>query len=180
MPLEQEQKWIRAILRRGDRQAADLLIRRYYDEIFAFMYRQSGDREDALDLTQECFIAALGSLHTYDRRKAAFRTWLYHIAVHKLIDRRRRSRPVTVPLEQDTPVPGDFTALLEDRELLRRAGELVCQADSLDQEIFRLRLYAERSFPDIAAVCGQSEAMVKSRYYRLLAYIRKELTEHDP
>ena len=90
---EQEQKWIRAILRRCDRAAADALVRAYYEEIYAYFWRQTGNQEDALDLTQECFIAALQSLPGYDRRKSGFRTWLYSIASHKLADHRRRSRP---------------------------------------------------------------------------------------
>ena len=95
---DQEQKWIRAILRRGDRAAADALVRTYYDDLYGYIRRQTGRQEDALDLTQECFIAALQSLASYDRRRSAFRTWLFHIASHKIIDHRRRSRTVTVPL----------------------------------------------------------------------------------
>lgn len=177
--MDQDQKWIRAILRRGDRAAADALVRQYYDEIFAFIYRQTGNREDALDLTQESFIAALGSLHTYDHRKAAFRTWLYRVTVNKVIDARRRDRVVTLPLVEDVPVPEDFTTRLEDEALLAQVEQYVLQADSLDQEIFRLHLYGGQTFPAIAAVTGQGEAKVKSRYYRLLEIIRKELTEHD-
>lgn len=177
--MDREQKWIRAILRRGDRASAELLIEAYYDEIFAFVYRQTGNREDALDLTQESFITALGSLHTYDRRKAAFRTWLYRIAANKVIDHRRKARIVTVQLEEDVTVPEDFTTRLEDRALLVLAEDIVRRADGLDQEIFRLHIYGGESFPSIAAATGQGEAKVKSRYYRLLAIIRKELTDHE-
>lgn len=178
MSPEPEHKWIRAILRRGDRQAADALVRRYYDELFAFVYRQTGDREDALDLTQDIFVAVLGSLAGYDRKKAAFRTWLYALAAHKVIDHRRRAGPLTVPLEEDVPAE-DFTTRLHDRALLARAEELVRQADPLEQEVFRLRLYAGLSFPEIAAAAGQPEAKIKSRYYRLMAKLRKELLSDE-
>ena len=174
---DQEQKWIRAIVRRGDRAAADALVRAYYDELYAYIWRQTGRQEDALDLTQECFIAALRSLPSYDRRKSAFRTWLYHIASHKLIDHRRKKRTVAVPLTEDTSSPGDFTAIVHDQVLLAQAEELVRREDPLEQEIFRLHIYGQCSFPQISAVTGQAEAKVKSRYYRLLARLRKELKD---
>ncbi len=45
--MDNEQKWIRQIQRRGSREAADCLIRAYYDEIYRFAYRQTGNKEDA-------------------------------------------------------------------------------------------------------------------------------------
>ena len=176
---EQEKKWIRAILLWGDRAAADALIRAYYDEVFAFVYRQTGDREDALDLTQECFIAVLKSLPGYDSRKSGFRTWLYHIATHKIIDKRRRAHTATLPLEEDMPAVEDFTQRLQDQAVLVQAEKIVCQAPPLEQEIFRLRIYGDYSFPYIAAVTGQPEAKIKSRFYRLMAKLRKELTDDE-
>lgn len=174
---DREQKWIRAIVRRGDRAAADALVRAYYDELYAYIWRQTGRREDALDLTQESFIAALRSLASYDRRKSGFRTWLYHIACHKVIDHRRRYRTAAVPLTEDISAPEDFTAIVHDQALLAQAEELVRREDPLEQEIFRLHIYGDCSFPQIAAVTGQAEAKVKSRYYRLMARLRKELTD---
>lgn len=45
--MEQDLKWIRQIQRKGSREAADCLIRAYYDEIYCFVYRQVGrDRGD--------------------------------------------------------------------------------------------------------------------------------------
>lgn len=173
----QEQKWIRAILRRGDRAAADALVRTYYNDVYAYIWRQVGEPENALDLTQECFIAALRSLASYDCRKSAFRTWLYHIAAHKIIDHRRKFRTVTVPLTEDISSSEDFTAMVHDQALLEQAEELVGREDALEQEIFRLRVYGQCSFPQIAVVTGQAEAKVKSRYYRLLERLKKELTD---
>ena len=57
--MEQESKWIRDILRRGSREAANQLIQAHYDEIYRFVYRQTGHKEDAMDLTQSIFIAVL-------------------------------------------------------------------------------------------------------------------------
>ena len=77
--MEQEQTWIRAIQRRNSREAAEQLIQTYYDEIYRFVYRQTGSKEDAMDLTQSVFIAVLRALAGYRAERASFRTWLYRI-----------------------------------------------------------------------------------------------------
>lgn len=59
------------------RTAADELIRSYYDEIYRFVYRQVGSKDDAMDLTQSIFIAMLRALPGYREERASFRTWLY-------------------------------------------------------------------------------------------------------
>ena len=51
--MEQENKWIRDIQRGGSRQAAERLVERYYDEIYVFVYRQTGHKEDAMHLRFE-------------------------------------------------------------------------------------------------------------------------------
>ena len=174
--MEEKYRWIREIQRRGSRQAADKLVRAYYDEIYRFAFRQLGHKEDAMDLTQTIFLAALRALPTFDGQKASFRTWLYRVAAHKAVDCRRRGRGEIVPLEE-TEVwdQTDFAAQIQDRDLLDRLEGYVSRLDPDTQAVYRLRLYGERTFPEIAAVLGQPEAAVKTRYYRLMARLRKDV-----
>lgn len=178
--MEQESKWIRDIQHSGSCQAAERLVERYYDEIYVFVYRQTGHKEDAMDLTQSIFLAVLRALPSYDPKKATFRTWLYRIAANKVIDARRRFHPAATPLEKaEIPVQEDFAAQIHDRELLGRIEDYVSGLDPTVQSVFRLRLYGERSFGEIAAALGQSEAAVKSQYYRLLGRIREEFDPYE-
>ena len=173
--MKQEDKWIRDIQRGGSRQAAERLVELYYNEIYAFVYRQTGQKEDAMDLTQNIFLAILRAIPSYNPKKAAFRTWLYRIAANKVIDVRRQSRPAATPLDEtEIPVQEDFVSQIHNRDLLERIETYVSSLDPAVQSVFRLRLYGERSFGEIAAALGQSEAAVKSQYYRLLGRIREE------
>ena len=70
--MEREQTWIRAIQRRNSREAAEQLIQTYYDEIYRFVYRQTGSKEDAMDLTQSVFIAVLRALPGYRAERPSF------------------------------------------------------------------------------------------------------------
>ena len=178
--MEHESKWIRDIQRSGSRQAAERLVERYYDEIYVFTYRQTGHKEDAMDLTQSIFLAVLRALPSYDPKKASFRTWLYRIAANKVIDARRRFRPAAAPLDEiELPAEEDFVSQIHDWELLGRIETYVSGLSPSLQAVFRLRLYGERSFSEIADALGQSEAAVKSQYYRLLGRIREEFSPYE-
>lgn len=178
--MEQEQKWIKAIQRHGDPRAAEQLIRAHYDEIYRFAYRQTGHKEDAMDLTQEIFLAVLRALPAYDRRKAAFRTWLFRIAANKSIDARRRAKPPALDLDDlALPLETDFAAQVEDRLLLEKIEAYVSALDPQTQAVYRLRLYGEKTFPEIAAILGQSQPAVKAQYYRLMGRLRKEFASDD-
>ena len=81
----------------------------------------------------------------------------------------------TVPIDElDLPAAEDFAMAVQDRELLERIESYVSGLDPGIQAVFRLRLYGEKSFPEIAAILDQSESAVKSQYYRLLGRLRKE------
>lgn len=173
--VDQEEKLIRAIQRKASREAADKLIRAYYDEIYRFVYRQTGHREDAMDLTQSIFLAMLRSLPSYQADRASFRTWLYRIATNKIIDARRRVQPASIPLDAvELPMEDDFLSQIQDRELLEQIEARVAGLSPQVQAVFRLRVYGQQSFPDISLALDEPEAAVKARYYRLLGRLREE------
>ena len=95
-----EEQWIRAIQHRRSREAADHLIRAHYDEIYRFVYRQTGHKDTAMDLTQSIFLAMLRALPDYRAERGAFRTWLFRIAANKVIDARRRTRLTPLSLDE--------------------------------------------------------------------------------
>lgn len=181
--MEQEEKLIRRIVRRGDRKAAGLLVERYYEEIFFLVARQTGEsRETVMDVTQEIFVSMLRSLPGYDREKAAFRTWLSRIATYKIVDRYRsrayHEEKNSVPIEEETILETkELHEALEDRET---AGEILRYMETLPSEtqlILRLRIFGEQAFDDIAQQLDLPVSTVKTRYYRAIEKIRKEMTE---
>lgn len=85
--------------RGGSASAFDVLVGRYYARIAAYLYRLTGDREIAAELTQETFLAAYRSLHrlTGDR---SFAAWLYRIALYQTRPFLRRRQILRfVPLD---------------------------------------------------------------------------------
>ncbi|MEM0965887.1 MAG: sigma-70 family RNA polymerase sigma factor [Verrucomicrobiota bacterium] len=75
----------------GNIAAFDLLVHKYKKRIFAIIYNMTSNREDAADLTQECFIKAFRSLNRFKGRSQFF-TWLYRIAVNATLSHLKRNR----------------------------------------------------------------------------------------
>lgn len=175
-----DKRLIRYILKKGSNQAADELIRRYYDDLYFYLYRQVGNGNDALDLTQEVFIAALKGLSSYDDRKSSFRTWLYRIGTYKVIDARRKVKVTWLELEDVRWIEeNDFNEVLCHKELLGEINQYVASFRPEIQEVFRLRVYGELSFSEIASLITQKEERIKAQYYRLIKKIREEFHEYE-
>ncbi len=65
-------------------------ISRYYDRIYAYIWRHVCVDEDAYDLTQDVFLAFIGAYEKIDRTKA--KQWLYSTAHNIVVDYYKRNR----------------------------------------------------------------------------------------
>ena len=65
----------------GDADAFERLLEAYYDTLYRFAYRWSGNRADAEDITQQACIKLAGAVASY-RFESAFTSWLYRVVVN--------------------------------------------------------------------------------------------------
>jgi len=180
--LDDELRLIRKIQKDGDRAAADTLVRKYYKEIHGFIRKQTHDEETALDLTQEIFISLLKTIGRYEPKKGAgFRTWLYKIATDKTIDffRSRSGRIIeTLTLDEVEPIDEtDFTEQIENSDFAEKVSNYVKNFPSDTQKIFRLHIFGNYTFAEIAESMQLAEGSVKSKYYRLINKLRGEFND---
>src|SRR2546430_16827248 len=90
-----------------------------------------GDRDEALDLSQEVFLRVFRTIHRF-RGQSSLRTWIYRIAVNQARNRhrfwRRRHRNEQVSLDAHVATHGEFRSgaeagpdrLLAQKELAAR------------------------------------------------------------
>ena len=75
----------------GDREAFDAVMRSHEDRVFSVCLRILGDRERALDATQDTFLTVFRKAGQFQGRSAVG-TWIYRIAVNTCYDQLRRAQ----------------------------------------------------------------------------------------
>lgn len=177
MNAEEIKKLVRKVQRSEDREAADRLIRHFYKEVYAFVYRQTGNAELAMDLTQEVFISVLLSIPGYDPKKAAFRTWLYRIASNKVVDffRSAYHRQAKRSVDIDTVAlfaEESLEEVFQEAVLKRQALEALEELPAALQQILRLKIFSGATFEEVASALGLPASTVKTKYYSALRMLR--------
>ena len=76
----------------GDRQAFAVLVERYWDRLYRWLYHLTHNRHAAEDLIQEAFLKALAGLDSF-REGSNFRAWLFRIAYNGFVNQHRKACP---------------------------------------------------------------------------------------
>ncbi len=177
-----EQRYIRRVQKKQDRNAAEQIIRHYYYEMYRYFYKQTLNVTLAFDLTQELMIRMLKSLPTYDAKRASFRTWLYRIASRHLIDYYRSKAYQHM---KRTQYVEDWTMYEAVEELTRpeveeRYEEVMGAIQQLSpdlQMIVRLKWFGAYTLKEIAEQEQLPLSTVKTKYYRALQMVRSTREE---
>lgn len=180
--MDRDIRLIKRIRKKSDKAAANELISTYYKEVYAYVYKQTIDKELSMDLTQEIFISILKSIYRYDEKKASFRTWLYRIATYRLVDYYRSKNykytSIVVPIDDFNIYDSeDMEITVENREDVGKIIDIVNRLDSLSQQIFRLKLFADYTFSQISNVLEIPESTAKTRYYSMIKKIKVNFKE---
>lgn len=166
----------------GSQAAMEVLVRRHYRNIFAYVYRKTGEYHAACDLTQDIFMAMLKALPRY-REKERFDRWLLVIAVNRCRD-YHRSRGARTGREgrmpPDLPDLGhnvwELFSKKAERERVKAALE---QLPPLQKEVILLRFYHDLKIREIARITQAGEATVKSRLREGLSKLKSLLAEKE-
>lgn len=151
----------------GSQAAMEVLTRKYYKQIYAFVYRKVGDKEMAYDLTQEIFIKMIQRIHSFSN-KGSFKSWLYSIAVNHCRDYWRSAEykqtskqielPETIESKQKS-VPYIF----ERKETREQVKIAINSLPEYQREALILKYFHHMKTKEIADVTNASESTVKSR-----------------
>lgn len=180
---KEDVRLIKRIVSRGDKKAAEELVGAYYREIYAFAYRQTQERESAMDLTQDVFMSVLETLRFYDPSKASFRTWLYHAAANKAVDLYRSAAfrhevSSDFPFEELPEETADFEAFFETVEKTAETQRALSVLSVEQQKLVRLKVFGGLTFTELSPIFGKPESTLKSAYYAALQKMKKEMMEY--
>lgn len=173
---------------RGDVAAFEQLYTRHRKPLFAFLLRHSRQpHAEVEELFQEIWLKVIANAQQFDFRQS-FKPWLYRIARNSMVDRWRhlQSRPLLHTSEQDYLGASSNGLWRPDRqtessELARHWQHALAQLPVTQREVLLLKLEADLSIQEIAAVTGSEFEACKSRLRYAIGKMRELLSEvhHD-
>jgi len=166
--------------RAGDRDAACRLLGMYYADVFAYLRRLCGNRQDAEDLTQQTFLKVWASLNGF-AGNSKFSTWVYSIAHNNFIDRHRtnngkmrfESAQWWQECADDSQSP---FAIAAERQAAQRLYQAVDRLDDDKRYIVHLHYYQGLSLKETAKVLGIATSTVKYRLREVLKILRVKMS----
>jgi RNA polymerase sigma-70 factor (ECF subfamily) len=158
----------------GDFDAFGVLYERYIDNIFAFVYRKTSNKEVAEDLTSRVWMKALKSLEFFwERDNANFKSWIYRIAQNTVIDYYRTCREqVDIDAIVEVGISKDFALEIDNSDKLWRVTAYLSQLTTIEQEIVTLRIWDDLSYKQIAGLLWKKEDNCKKTFSRALKKIQ--------
>jgi RNA polymerase sigma-70 factor (ECF subfamily) len=172
-------------------EAFEEIFLRYHSMVFNLTFRILGDREEALDVSQEVFFSIFRKLHRF-RGESSLKTWIYRIAINRASNRcrwwNRLRRRGTVSLDGHLGKDDDRT-LSESLESGSSTPEqaLLLQEMRLEIERSLLHLPVQQrvavvmrdieglSYEEIAGLLQVSLGTVKSRIARGREELKRRL-----
>ena len=163
-------------MKRGNENAFDVFVRKYYKEILKYCRYHCLDASYAEDLTQETFLSVYKNLATF--QKDYEKAWICKIATNKGLDFKKSAKRRTEPKEDTYFVElKDEKASPEEAYLRQESKEYVytiCQSlKSPYKEVATEHFYREKTAKEIAEETDKGIKTVQTQIYRAKAMIRK-------
>lgn len=145
-------------------------------------YLLSQGAVDPDDLLGEVWMQVARGVRQFRGDEAGFRSWIFMVAHNRVIDeRRRRRRRPEVSLEGIDPGRESVTESAESETLAAGEwSEVIRMLDELSdsqREVLALRVLAQLSIEETAAIVAKTPTAVKALQRRALIALRKKLRE---
>ena len=166
-------------VKKADKNAASELLKIYYADIYSYLRRLCGSKQNAEDLTQQTFLKVWSSLGSFAGR-SKFSTWLYKIAHNTYIDwQRKNSRDIQSRADQwwqecIAQNPDPFANVAE-RQLAEQIYEAVDQLDEDKKHIVHLHYFQRLSIRETAKILDIATSTVKYRLREVFKILKTKI-----
>ena len=170
----------------ADQSACAELVATHERMVHALAYHLLGDREEALEVSQEVFLRVFRTLSAF-RGQSALKTWIFRIVVNQARNRQRwwnrRHRMQQVSLDLHVEQCGELESqgevlpdrLLASKEVAERIERALDRLPFDQRTVVVLREVEGLRYEEIAFSLGVAVGTVKSRLTRARQTLREEL-----
>ncbi|MFA6084652.1 RNA polymerase sigma factor [Mucilaginibacter sp.] len=160
-------------VKNGDLRKMSLLYQRYRQPLFAYLFHQTGKRNESEDLVQTVFYLMLKNRHTFSA-DGAFRAWMYQIARNTLINSIKKNNRIVYQAEFETqPLEHELEHNYDHQEARAQLNQAIARLPDDQREVLILSKYQELSYKEIATVLKTTEGNVKVKVFRAIQVLKK-------
>lgn len=173
-----------AAARRGDEYAWTQLYLELAPVVTGYLVGQGCP--SAEDVASETLFQVVRDLWRFDGDEGAFRSWVFTIAHHRLIDARRYAavRPAMATDAEELLRHAPLGASSEDQALAQPGTgsieHLLTAVTDEQRDVLLLRYVADLSLQEVGRVLGKSYNATKALHRRALDALREELSAPAP
>lgn len=154
------------------------LVENYQKKVFQVAAGMLGNKDEALDITQDVFVKAFRSYKKF-RFNASPETWLIKITINRVRDYLRKEklrrllflRPGNISDNQINTIADDNLSpkdIFKEKQLQANLRAFQNGLKGREKEVFSLRFGNEYTIKEISELIGISQSSVKTYLYRAL------------
>lgn len=174
-----DEKLIKELLK-GNESAMEILVKRYYDLVHSFIYRNTSDYNIAYDITQDVFIKMMKNIDKYQIENGKFKSWLLKIAVNTTKDYfrsktyKQRTQSYDIA-NQEIEDKTNVVDILSKKEEAIKIKEAIENLPKLQREAVILKYYNDLKIKEISHITGENENTIKSRLFNGVKNLKRFL-----
>jgi len=178
-----------ALYSKGNNQAFDILLERYKDKVYSYIYFSVRNDELAEDIFQETFVKAIVTLQQGRyTENGKFAAWITRIAHNLIIDLFRQEKNENVVSNDETEIDlfndiklsdDNIETKLVNEQVLRDVRRLVEFLPDNQREVVYMRFYQDLSFKEISEITGVSINTALGRMRYALLNLRRMAEEKN-
>ncbi|SHJ89100.1 RNA polymerase sigma factor [Hespellia stercorisuis] len=150
-----DRKTVKNILT-GETEYVEVLIQKYYGDIYAYCYQHLFDKHMAQDITQETFLRFLKNLESY-KHTGKLKNYLYIIAKNIIRDYLKKQDRRCLSYSNAEPIVSN----MENTVLELEIKSILDSLEEEERELIILRYYQDMTFADISRIIGKPMSTVK-------------------
>ena len=176
-----------ALYAQGNNEAFDILLNRYKDRLYAYIYYTVRNEELAEDIFQETFTKAIVTIQQgrYNEN-GKFPAWLTRIAHNLIIDCFRQEKQENlVSYEEERNLlnnirlsEGTVESEIVNYQILSDVRRLIKHLPDEQREVVHMRFYQDLSFKEIAEMTGVSINTSLGRMRYAILNLRRMAEKH--
>jgi RNA polymerase sigma-70 factor, ECF subfamily len=160
----------------GDLKAFEAVYKETFKTIYQLVYRMTGNRQDAEDITHDIYVRAYEKRGLYKKERSALSTWIYRIAVNFTLNAlRKRKRWVSDSIIENSAAADVLIENLDETDMVT---DLLGKLNPDHKACLVLREVEDKPYDEIAEILGLSIGTVRSRISRGRDQLKKLFKEH--